>query len=126
MTIQILRHGEPRTKDPDNNTSFFRDFESVIILPYSQKTSIIENKKDSENKYSNIRLDIDCAIFNGMGSSSFLQEANLYIEKTKDIFEKTKNEINLGQDHVTEFIKFCKTKRDFTAGFWKRVSMMMR
>ena len=86
-------------------------------MPYSQKTSVIENKKDSDQKYSNIRLDIDSAICNGMGSSCFLQEANIYIEKTKDIFEKTKNEINLGQNHVLEFIKFCKTKGDFTAGF---------
>jgi hypothetical protein len=41
-------------------------------------------------------------------------------------FEETRSEISLGQEIVTEFIKFCQVREEFSPAFWQGVSRQMR
>ena len=81
---------------------------------------------DSEEKNADIKLDIDFSIIKTLCSKYFVQEDSFYIEKMKAKFEETRSEISLGQEIVTEFIKFCQVREEFSPAFWQGVSRQMR
>lgn len=81
---------------------------------------------DSEEKNADIKLDIDFSIIKTLCSTYFVQEDSFYLEKMKAKFEKSRSEISLGQEIVTEFIKFCQVREEFSPAFWQGVSRQMR
>ena len=110
-------------------SSNFRQRKSVIV-PYHQPKRVqkydLFDDENSEDEYSNVQVDIDCSIIKTLCSTYFVQEDNSYLEKMKDTFERTRTEINLGQEIVSGFIKFCQNREQFSPAFWKGVSRQMR
>ena len=80
----------------------------------------------SKEKNADFNLDIDFSIIKTLCSKYFVQEDSFYLEKMKAKFEETRSEISLGQEIVTEFIKFCQVREEFSPAFWQGVSRQMR
>ena len=74
----------------------------------------------------NVKLDLECNTIKALCSRYFFDENSVYLNKIEDTFEKTRSEVCLGQEHVSQFIEFCKDRKEFSPDFWKLVSKQMR
>ena len=92
----------------------------------AQKDKLLDDPENPDDKYSNVKFDIDCSLIKSVTAAYFSQEDIFYLEKMKDTFEKTRSEINLGQEIVSGFIKFCQVREEFSPEYWKLVSRQMR
>jgi hypothetical protein len=73
-----------------------------------------------------VKLDIDIPAINAMCTKYLIQEENSHLETIKFTFEKAWDEISLGERIMTDYIKNCQTKKEFTSEFFQVVNRQFR
>ena len=78
------------------------------------------------NYFEKVKLDLDIPAFNTMVTHYLVQEEKTHLEMIKIIFTKTWYEISFGERIMTDYTKFCQTKREFTPEYFDITSRQIR
>ena len=73
-----------------------------------------------------VQLSINIPAIDAMCTRYLIWEETNYLESIKLTFEQTWNEISLGERIIEDYIRFCKTKKEFSLGYMHMVNRQMR
>ena len=87
----------------------------------------LDKNLDLHSQYvESVQLSIDIPAIDAMCTRYLIWEETNYLESIKLTFEQTWNEISLGERIIEDYIRFCKTKKEFSLGYMHMVNRQMR
>ena len=91
------------------------------VKPYQdvKEEELEENTILQRKPVENIKLDIDIPAINAMCTKYLIQEEKTHLETIKITFEKAWDEISLGERIMTDYTRFCQTKKEFTSEYFQ-------
>ena len=108
------------------HSSIFRKRKSVIVKHCSIKTGKLQAALVEDVERDNPAAHIDIPAISSMCSAFLIQEEQTYLNAVKITFCQSWSEINLGERVLQDYIRFCKTKKDFSLDFIKLCNKQMR
>ena len=78
------------------------------------------------NPVENVKLDLDIPAINAKCTNYLVQEEKTHLEIIKITFTKTWDEISFGERIMTDYIKFCQTKKEFTSEYFETTNRQIR
>ena len=123
----------------------YRKRKSVIVKHTSQEVPCKVDKLDEEKSIKSVKtvqevktevvdttavekvkLDLDIPAINAMCTSYLVQEEKTHLEIIRITFTKTWDEISFGQRIMTDYTRFCQTKKEFTSEYFEISNRQIR
>ena len=95
----------------------------------SVKTKYFKEEFDDEHyslENNLVAASIDIPAINSIITKYLIQEEQSYLDSVKMVFEQSWNAVNLGERVIEDYIKFCKTKKNFSFEFIHLCNKQMR
>jgi hypothetical protein len=90
------------------------------------KTDKVNTSIIQLNPVEKVKLDLDIPAINAMCTNYLVQEEKTHLEIIKITFTKAWDEISLGERIMTEYTKFCETKKEFTSEYFLTANRQIR
>ena len=90
------------------------------------KTEEVDNSLVQINAVEKVKLDLDIPAINAMCTNYLVQEEKTHLEIIKITFTKTWDEISFGERIMTDYTKFCQTKKEFTSEYFETSNRQIR
>ena len=90
------------------------------------KTEETKRSIGKMNPFEKVKLDIDIPAINAMCTKYLVQEEKTHLETIKIAFAKAWDEISLGERIMTDYTKFCQTKKEFTSEYFEAGNRQFR
>ena len=90
------------------------------------KTEEVDNSLVQINAVEKVKLDLDIPAINAMCTNYLVQEEKTHLEIIKITFTKAWDDISLGERIMTDYTKFCQTKKKFTSEYFLTANRQIR
>ena len=90
------------------------------------KTEEVDNSLVQINAVEKVKLDLDIPAINAMCTNYLVQEEKTHLEMIKITFTKTWDEISFGERIMTDYTKFCQTKKEFCSEYFETSNRQIR
>ena len=78
------------------------------------------------NPVEKVKLDLGIPAINAMCTNYLVQEEKTHLEMIKITFTKAWDEISLGERIMTDYTKFCETKKEFASEYFLTANRQIR
>ena len=103
------------------------DYLKIIQFDEELEEEKLDKTIDLPSQYAEaVQLSNDVPAPDVMCTKYLIREGANYLDSMKLTFEQTWNEISLGERIIEDYIRFCKTKKEFSLEYMHMVNRTMR
>ena len=122
----IVKHSSPKVPFKMEKTCE-KDYSNIVEFDEDLEEQNPDKTIDLPSQYvKSVQLSIDIPAIDAMCTKYLIREETNYLESIKLTFEQTWNEISLGERIIEDYIRFCKTKKEFSLGYMHMANRQMR